>query len=99
MENELNKNLQVAFTLGWMIFPFVAMAFYGIGNVIGRAAGRPIINGAALYNWLAVAVTFVVGFAVGPETLGRLLFTFSISWFVGWRLSVRYHKKFVPSFD
>jgi hypothetical protein len=97
--NELNKYSQIAVTLGWMIFPFVAMAFYGIGNIVGQTVGRPIINGASLYNWLSVAVTFVVGFAVGPEALGRLLATFSLSWFVGWRLSVRYRKEFVPSFD
>jgi hypothetical protein len=97
--NKLNKNSQIAFTLGWMIFPIVAMAFYGVENIIGQLVRRPVINGASLYNWLSVAITFVVGFAAGPEALGRMLATFSISWFVGWRLSVRYRTEFVPSFD
>jgi hypothetical protein len=72
------------------VMPFVAWLFYAIGKLVDRLAGRAVLNGASIYNWLTLAYVAVVGLSGNAEGLGRLLVAFSVSWYVGRRLSKKY---------
>lgn len=72
------------------VLPFIAWAFYGVGNLIDKIRGAPTVNGAAVYNWLSLAIVFIAGVGGGPERLGALLVAFSVSWIVGRSLSKKY---------
>ena len=83
---------RAAFAALIFILPLVAWAFYGLGLLVDRLARRRVMNGASAYNWLSLAVLALVALANRPELVGRLVVTFSISWFVARALSKRYKK-------
>ena len=83
---------RVALTALIFILPFVAWAFYGLGLLMDRLAQRRMMNGASAYNWLSLAFLALAALANRPELVGRLVVTFSISWFVARALSKKYKK-------
>jgi hypothetical protein len=73
-----------------IVSPFIAWAFYGAGLFIDKLAGRKVVNGASIYNWLTLCLVVLAALASRPEHVGRLLVAFSLSWFVGRALSKKY---------
>ena len=84
---------KAAGTFLFLLLPFVAWSFHGIGKLIDKRLGRPAVNGASIYNWLTLAILFVVAVAGGPESFGRLIAMFSVSWIVAFALSKSYRRR------